>query len=340
MVLKSLKALGIEASLSKYLIEGLPSPTIIWLGIHVDFDKNEKSIDPTRRNNIRTMLKEQWVGRKKANYQQLASLHGVLMFLVSIITSTAPFLTAIRIVMALAERKHYSITLGSGFHYEIKFWIRVLEANPNMPLVRSILLQYPHIITTDAAMLLGTGFGAFIIIDKKVYYFGGIWSSKERKEISTKRGDKRKLSINTLELYTIYLAYVIFSRYLPPNSKVGFLVRCDNSASVYAINKMRSLTQPIMNNILREVIHVATESTGDLHTPIVSNHIKGVINKASDALSRDRIPEGLEFLKSEVVPAWVKEHKLPTNSVFEYINLSQTTQLIERKLVTEFIKGE
>ena len=103
---------------------------------------------------------------------------------------------------------------------------------------------------------------------------------------------------------------------------------------------MRSLTTPTMNNILREMVHVAVASTGDIYTPVVSEHIKGSINRTSDALSRNRIREGVSFLETEVIPSWIIDQNLPTNSVFQYVNLSQNIRLRERKLVTSFINQE
>jgi hypothetical protein len=112
-------------------------------------------------------------------------------------------------------------------------------------------------------------------------YFKGKWFSSTWPE---SLGDilDSKFSIAFKELYPIVVAALLFG---PSWGQKRIMFRCDNIATVWAINKGRSKS-PAMMQLMRRLVLLAAE----WNFAFASEHIAGCRNDLADALSRLQYP--------------------------------------------------
>ena len=109
------------------------------------------------------------------------------------------------------------------------------------------------------------GWGAFLSSGE---YISGSWTSKESQE-----------HINYLELKAVYLALSKFSDILYDKS---VLIRCDNTTSVFYINKMGGTHSKKLCLLALEIWHLMISHS----MKCLSSHISGINNNIADFLSR------------------------------------------------------
>ena len=133
----------------------------------------------------------------------------------------------------------------------------------------------------------GDGYGGFIIVGTTLYYFLGKWTVDEMRSFESK--EPKTLCINALEMATQkFMVYLGTAPDFPvqPAPLIGevILPKCDNGTTVTLKESYRARSEHLAQ--LLEDYEFITAKHG---VRVFMVHIPGVLNRASDILSRDGV---------------------------------------------------
>jgi hypothetical protein len=266
-MLSVFKILGVPLSAKKTVG---PSFSLEYLGIELSTKDMLARLPLNKLERIRSYVAE-FISRKKCRKRQLLSLLGHLQFACRVITPGRAFTARIlQAAHSVRELCHF-VTLSREVKLDLHMWHELLARWNGVSLFLDIATTgaFDLELFTDASNL---GYGG---------YFKGKWFSSTWPEALGDILDS-KFSIAFKELYPIVVAALLYG---PSWGQKRILFRCDNIATVWAINKGRSHS-PAMMQLMRRLVLVAAE----WNFAFASEHIPGVKNDIADALSRLQYP--------------------------------------------------
>ena len=160
--------------------------------------------------------------------------------------------------------------------------------------------QHTILIQTDACP---TGMGGFLMVANcyTAYWHDGI-SDEDVRLLGCTRGDPAFQS--ELELLAIVVSLAIFQEWLCAHPLTAVVLRTDNSASVQAALNFQA-SSPVMQQLCAELA-LRVEA---MQVQVWPQHIPGVLNVISDALSRfsseSQIPQ--ELVNSQLCRAPIRD---------------------------------
>lgn len=247
-----------------------PTTNLILLGINLDTQKQEASIDSTRLSDTLTLL-TMWYTRKHCKKRQLQSLIGKLHFICKVCRSGRSFLRRMIDLLSTASNPNHHIRLTVAFRKDINWWLTFLPTwngctfffNDQWTLSSTLELY------SDACK---NSFGA---------YFSGDWLLGSFND----HGIPISRSITFKELYAITAAVNTWATHL---AGYNILFHCDNMSVVNILSTGTSKCQHIMS-LVRYLFYVCAKHNIMLRAV----HIPGVQNSWADALSRLQVDKFL-----------------------------------------------
>ena len=251
--------LGLEESLEK---ASPPSCSMVFLGISLDTLTMTMSVTHERVQELldrcSDMLNSAWV-----SFSELQSLLGVMSFVTSCVKPARIFMSSLLATLRL-HRSRKRIHLSRENVSDLRWWCRFLPYYNGVSIIKtSPWISDPNILSTDACL---SGAGG--------YFQGEFFHTPFPGSILTQFGH----DINILELLTVMVALKLWG---PRLTGQRFVLHCDNSNAVVALNSGRSRSLP-MQSCLREIWFIAAIFDFQL----VAQHVPGNTNTIADHLSR------------------------------------------------------
>ena len=274
--------LGLPVQMKKFVEEGAPSLEKIFLGILIDTVKEELRLDEIRLRQIKDELKL-WKSKTSASVREISQLVGVLAFAAKVVSPGRLYLS--RMIAALRNgeggpvRYSQRRILSAGFLADVEWWHATMpEWNGVAIIPRLLPLESAEWrLETDAS---DWGYGGHC----GPFYFFGPWPS-----------EFWKWDIHFQELATVVIAFLLFEKRF---ARQHISIKSDNAAAVFVLNKGFSAAPGIdIGNHLMRQLHIAQISAQFSFT---ASHIKGIINVAADALSRNDLRAFLAFVAPQV----------------------------------------
>ena len=257
-------ALGIPLAAEK--LEG-PSTCLEYLGILLDSTALEARLSSDKLEDIRSTL-HHWAGRTHSSKQDLLYLIGTLSFAAKVVPAGRTFLRRMIDVSSTAHSLHDRILLSPEFRLDLQWWITFVTPwnGRSFFLLPHWTLSPDLNLFTDSAGAVG--FGAYCNGE----WFNGRWSQAQL-----------PYSIQWKELYPIVLAAHVCGHHWS-TLRLRFL--CDNQAIVQCIQTGTSCCPHLMSLLCNLFLLAAQHNF-----TISSQHIPGIHNNISDALSRFHMQE-------------------------------------------------
>lgn len=272
IVLRVFATLGLPIATDKLVG---PVTQLVYLGIQLDSSTMTASLDPSRVNDINTMLSK-WASRRSCSRRELLSLIGTLSFATKVVRPGRIFLR--RMLNRAAATKHRpALSLDDGFRADLQWWIASMQDWNGVSLLyeQQWAATPAFNVTTDAC---DTGAGA-VCGDS---WFAHRWSASELKAAATGDGVGER-SMPYLELLALAMAAATWSAGGAwAGKRVTF--HCDCEPVVLAVSKLTSPSPRIMH-LIRTLFLIAARARFEFRVL----HIAGVTNSAADALSRGQV---------------------------------------------------
>jgi hypothetical protein len=265
--------LGLPVNLKKLRLEGAASTFITFLGVRIDTEHMELSLDPTRLAAILTELRF-WSNKSTASIREISSLVGVLSFASYVVAPGRLYMSRLiaqqRTGKAGTHNRYGRIVrLSPAFQADVQWWLTVMPHwNGRAMIPASIPSTAPHLhLETDAS---DWGYGGCC----GRFYFSGAWTAEQR-----------AWSINARELAAVVLAFVLFGDEF---SRSHIAILCDNMVAVRYLTAGHGRC-PLMNGFMR-ALHVSQVAHDYFYS---ATHLAGVLNISADHLSRNRVADYL-----------------------------------------------
>ena len=249
---------------------------IIFLGLLLDGVKfvinilQEKKVKAM--NNLKSML-----SRKKATVNEMEKLAGLLNFLSKAVVPGRAFTRQMytkfcNTVQEKNLRKFHHINLDFEYKSDCKMWLSFLKKSHYISIARpfcdldNVLNAQVLYMYSDATKNSKLGFGNI---------FNENWISQQWEPGFIEKFDS---SIEFLELYAVCMGIFTWIEQL---RNLRFIVFCNNISAVNMLNHTTSGCRFCM-----VLVRILTLKLIDYNCRIFSRHVKGSLNKFSDALSR------------------------------------------------------
>ena len=235
-----------------------PKPIIEFLGIILDCEKMEARRPAEKIEKGRRLIPSLLI-HKRSTRKRIESVHGFLSFCASIIPAGRAFL---RSLSSLMKSKHKWVSLSSEVISDLETWKQFLETfNGKSMFVHSHLQASGLTLSTDSSGSWGC---AAIFKDECLALR---WPpTLPRKNLAL------------LEFYPIVLAVFIWAVEL---LNARLVVECDNLATVFIINKLKS-----SDDLIMKLVRLFTLQCLKYNILFQAVHIPGRVNKGPDLLSR------------------------------------------------------
>ena len=259
LILEVCKELGVTVANEK--CKG-PSVCIVFLGIELDSVNMEMWLPQEKLEWLRETITS-WRGSKVCTKRELLSLIGQLSHECKVVKPGRIFLSQIIRLSTVAKRLHHHIRLNHSFRCDLEWWHMFLERWNGVPLLWDCE-QPSSVVTSDASGKWGCG---------------AFWSSQW---FQLKWPDSLpQHHITIKELIPVVIAAAVWGHAW---QKAHLQVRSDNSVVVAIINGGYSKDVEVMH-LMRCLHFLAAHHNFRLS----AEHIRGVLNEAADALSRDSL---------------------------------------------------
>ena len=245
-----------------------PGFVIIFVGIELDTIKMVARL-PQEKLDKYSQLVQDTLLLDYIRVRQLKSVIGSLQFATTVVRPGKPFLRRL-IDCTIGKSLAHFVSLTSEDKLDLVMWKDFLSQYNGVTVIRQtpIINSTSINLFTDASKIgYGGTFGTF--------WVQGTWPNLQWAE----------RNIAVLELWPIYVLIAMFGNKMA-NNRVLF--RCDNIAIVQVINKQTAKYTEIMT-ILRPLILCLLKH----NIRFRAEHIPGVQNKLSDAISRFQVTPAL-----------------------------------------------
>jgi hypothetical protein len=258
------KRLGIPTAPHK--TEG-PSTIMEYLGIVLDSDLMQARLPSNKLVRIASILADV-AGQKSVTKRELLSLLGHLNFACRVVIQGRTFMSYLFELAASVKELHHYVRLNSQARVDLRMWSQYLLSWNGVSFFYDPFITEAHDleIYTDAAG--SVGFGGY----NNGRWFQGRWP------VNITTPTDETLSIAFLELYPILVCAILWGSEWCAK-KIRF--RSDNMATVLIIQKGRSKTKNIMI-LMRKLTLLSMR----YNFVVYAQHVRGVHNEISDALSR------------------------------------------------------
>ena len=252
---------SINLPLATDKIDG-PKPTLEFLGIELDCTKLEARLPAEKVAKGKCLINSLLV-HKRSTTKRLESLHGFLSFCASIIPAGRAFL---RSLVPLMKSKHNWVSLSRQIIADLETWAEFLDCfNGKSMFIHSTIEQTPGLtLGTDSSGSWGC---AAVLADE---YLTLQWPAALPRN-----------NLSLLEFYPIVLAVHVWWDEL---RNARLTIKCDNLATVYIINKLKSSDELTMKLVRLFALQCLK---GNILFQAV--HIPGRLNTGPDLLSRGRV---------------------------------------------------
>ena len=257
IILDVCKELGVTVATEK--CEG-PTTRIVFLGIEIDSERLEMRLPTDKLERLKETIRS-WRGCKACSKRELLSLIGQLSHACKVVKPGKIFLSQLIKLSTVPKQLHHHVRLNHSFRCDLEWWHAFLTKWNGVSLLWD-RDQPSSVVTSDASGRWGCG--AFW----KSQWFQLKWpDSLPDHHITVK------------ELIPVVIAAAIWGR----NWESSHIrVRSDNSAVVAIINGGYSRDTEVMH--LMRCLHFLS-ARYDFR--LSAEHIKGSLNEAADALSRN-----------------------------------------------------
>ena len=259
LILEVCRELGVTVALEK--CEG-PSVYIVFWGIEIDCVSMEMRLPRDKLEQLKETIKN-WRGSKSCMKRELLSVIGQLGHACKVVKPGRIFLSQMIKLSTVAKQLHHHIRLNHSFRCDLEWWHVFLEKWNGVSLLWDSV-QPAAVMTSDASGRWGCG-----------AFWGTQWFQVKWPE------SVLHLHITVKELIPIVIAAVVWGHAW---QKTHVRVRSDNSAVVAIINSGYSRDAEVMH--LMRCLHFLAAHH---NCRISAEHIRGVLNEAADALSRDSL---------------------------------------------------
>lgn len=245
-----------------------PVTELEYLGIILDSVNMLARLPQDKVQRLISML-QQFSKKTKCTKLELLSLLGHMSFASKVIVPGRSFMSYLLQLTKGVGSYHDIVHLNKDCKQDMKMWIKFLENwNGVSFFIDSTVTNADIELFTDASST--KGFGG--------YYAGKWFQGSWPEELSKYASENKQLSMALLELYPIVMAAMIWGHQW---SKKRIIFRCDNLGTCHILRKGRSKCSNIMLLMRRLTWCAATNNFS-----FYSEHIRGVKNSISDAISR------------------------------------------------------
>ena len=253
------RLLGLPLALEK--VEG-PVTCITFLGILLDSLRMEMRLPAEKLETIKALI-ETWLTRRKAQKRDMLSLIGHLSHAAKVIPPGRTFIRRMRDVAHSKRELYHWIYLNADFKSDLMWWKLFTDRWHGISCIRSHVMSPPDFtLYSDASGSWGCG--AICNSHWLQCEWNGIWQAE---------------TIALKELLPIVLAVALWGRWW---AESHILAMCDNMA-VVDILKSHTSKHPKIMHLLR-CLHFFVAKW---EICLRAEHIPGVCNNASDAISRN-----------------------------------------------------
>jgi hypothetical protein len=256
----------LQIPLAPHKTEG-PCTVLEYLGIVLDSDLMQARLPVNKLVRIASILADV-AGKRSVTKRELLSLLGHLNFACRVVVQGRTFMSYLFDLAASVKELHHYVRLRSHAREDLHMWSRYLLAWNGVSFFYDPFITDAHDleIYTDSAGSIG--FGGF----NNGRWFRGRWP------IDIVLPTEEKLSIAFLELYPILVSAMLWGSEWR-GKRIRF--RSDNMTTVQIIQKGRSKAKNIMI-LMRKLTLLSMQYS----FVVYSQHVPGVRNEISDALSR------------------------------------------------------
>jgi len=260
IMLNTCADLGFNSNPAKTVV---PCTTLELLGIELDSVTQEARISQTRLDETLDLL-QTWQTKASCTKRQLQSLIGKLNFICSVCRPGRTFLRRMLELLSKGSHPSHHIRLNKRFFKDIEWWLAFLSDwnGRSMFYDEQWLSNVCLHLFTDAC---AESFGAL---------FGTAWLSATFHDV----GIPTRRSITYKELYAITMAITVWA---PSLASQNVLFHCDNQSVVRILTSGSSKCRHIMS-LVRYLFFICSK----FNIVLRAVHIPGILNSASDALSR------------------------------------------------------
>ena len=240
-----------------------PTCTMLFLGVLFDTESLTLSIDEDRLVEILSLL-EDWMSKTHMTRKEVETVAGKLGFVASVVRPGRLFVSRV-LEFLRGLPKVGRLPLPESFLKDLLWWKTFLPRYNGISMMPWEDWSGPDEVFSSDACLLACG----------------AWCSERTEFFHIKFPEfisGQHLSINALELLTIVVATKVWGKFWQGRRIV---VHCDNEVAVTVLNTGRSHNKFLLS-CLREIELLAARHEFEIR----GNHIPGVENRISDALSR------------------------------------------------------
>ena len=242
-----------------------PSTCITFLGIELDTVAMEMRLPQNKLSQLQLVL-EDWKGKKAVRKRDLLSLIGTLSHACKVVRSGRAFLRCLISLSTFAKRLDHFVRLSRCARSDIVWWYTYSKEWNGVSMMSVVDKTNPRFsVTTDASGSWGCG--AF----SGTQWFSLKWNI-----------NAAPLHITVKELLPITMAAALWGAQWRGQS---VQVWCDNEAVVTILNQGTSKDLEVMH-LIRCLAFIMAK--WDFY--LFASHIKGQLNTAADALSRNNVP--------------------------------------------------
>lgn len=258
------KRLGIPISSKKTVG---PTTSLEYLGIILDTSKMEARLPKDKIDRIINFI-EQFLSKRSVRKRELLQLLGHFNFAARVIIPGRSFVTYLINLSTTVDKLHYYVKMSKECLEDMQMWLLFLKQWNNVSFFYNDYKTFANDIELYTDSASNYGYGA--------YYQGKWFSGSWPQELSAVLDSNMSMAFR--ELYPIVVATVLWGEMW---SQKRIVFYCDNSATVDIINKGRSKVEDIM-----KLMRTLTWHSAKYNFIVRSEHIPGVTNTISDALSR------------------------------------------------------
>ena len=266
-----------------------PTQVLTFLGIELDVSCMLARLPLDKLNTYMSDV-DNLISKNKCTLRQMRSIIGKLQFSTSVITVGKPFLRRLYDSIIGVKKPHHYVRITKSMKYDLEIWKQFLCHFNGKTILgkKSLVTSDMFNFFSDSSKI---GYGA---VFGKNFIYGSFPE------------DWRKLDIQFLELYPIFLAVETFKFELI-NKFVIF--HSDNSSVVHAINKQSSRNKLVML-LIRPLVLTFLQ----YNITFKARHIPGKHNILCDRLSRLQVlPQMLEEYGINPTPTPIAAHLRPHN---------------------------
>ena len=266
-----LTSLGLDVNWNKM---EYPSQIVTFLGVKIDTASRTLTLPDDKLSELKELV-ALWNTKKRVSKLDLLKLCGKLNWACRVIRGGRTFLRRLIDLSCKVKANHHRLWLNREARADLDWWATGLEVFHGSACFVCDLSPPHGSFETDACRESGGG----------LYMHDWFYVNFEKDLPEWKNAH-----INTLELLTVLVACQRWG-HLWRNKHLQ--VKCDNLASVYAINKGSSRSPEFMR-VLREIFWLSV-----IHEfRLTAVHVKGTHNIIADSISRLHLPNFQKIFRS------------------------------------------